>query len=70
MSATGTSAPRLALRPTEAAKALGLSDESFAKYARPHLKCTRVGSIVLYRPAEIERFLIERESSPVEDVTR
>jgi hypothetical protein len=70
MSATGTSAPRLALRPTEAAKACGVSDESFARYCRPHLKCVRVGSLVLYRPAEIERFLIERESSPIEDVAR
>ncbi len=59
----------MALRPGEAAQALGLSDESFAKYARPHLKCVRLGSLVLYRPAEIERFLIERESSPMEDVT-
>jgi hypothetical protein len=59
---------RLALRPGEAAKALGMSDESFALYVRPHLRCVRLGRIVLYPVPELEDFLAERASSPAEDL--
>ncbi len=62
--------PRLALRPMEAAKALGMSYDSFVLYVRPHLRCVRLGSLVLYPVPEIERFLTERASSIMEDLGR
>lgn len=55
--------PRLALRPSEAAKTLGMSYDSFVLYVRPHVKCVRLGSLVLYPVREIERLLDERASS-------
>jgi hypothetical protein len=59
---------RLALRREEAAAALGISDESFDRYVRPHLRVCRWGSLRLYPIAELERFLLDTATSPVEDV--
>lgn len=58
---------RLALRREEAAAALGLSEESFDRYVRPYVRCVRLGTLRLYPVAELERFLTERASSPMED---
>lgn len=60
--------PRLALRKEEAAAALGISDESFDRYVRPHVRVDRLGSLRLYPIAELERFLEEHASAPLEDV--
>lgn len=58
--------PRLALRPGEAARALGVSDESFAKYVAPYVRWTRVGALKLVALAEVERFLRETSSLTLE----
>jgi len=62
------SSPRLALRKSEAAAALGLSDESFDRHVRPSLRCVRIGSTRVYAVAELERWLDERATAPLEDV--
>jgi hypothetical protein len=61
---------RLALRRGEAAEVLGLSDESFDRYVRPYVRCVRLGSLVVYLVAELERFLSERASAPIEGLER
>ena len=64
-----SSPPRLALRKSEAAAALGLSDESFDKYARSELRVVRVGSMRLYPIAELERWLRDRAApAPVDEL--
>jgi len=64
------SPPRLALRKSEAAAALGLSDESFDKYVRPSLRAVRVGSTRLYPVAELQRWLAEHAEAPLEELAR
>lgn len=66
MSAIEAQSARLALRKAEAAAALGLSDESFDKYVRGTLRVVRVGSLRLYPVAELERWLEENASAPLE----
>lgn len=48
-------APRLAVRKSEAAELLGLSDESFDRYVRPHLPVVRLGTVRLYRVSDLAR---------------
>jgi hypothetical protein len=63
------SQPRLALRPSEAAAALGLSDESFDRYVRPELPVVRLGTMRLYRVEVLDAWLREHSSPPpIEDV--
>jgi hypothetical protein len=57
---------RLALRKLEAARALGLSDESFDRYVAPRVRCVRLGSVRLYPVAELAAFLDKTASLPVE----
>lgn len=64
MSITVQAPPRLALRKTEAAKALGLSDESFDRYVRPYVRVVRANSLRLYPIAELERWLRDSSSPP------
>lgn len=62
---------RLALRKTEAAKALGLSDESFDRYVRPELRVVRRGRLRLYPIAELDRWLREAaDRPPSEELSR
>jgi len=63
-------APRLALRREEAARALGLSDESFDRYCRPSLPVVRLGSMRLYPVAALEAWLAERASAPSDGLER
>jgi hypothetical protein len=49
--------PRLALTATEAAYALGVSDEFFNDHIKPDVRCVRRGSKRLYAVQELERFL-------------
>lgn len=57
--------PRLALRKEEAAQALGISDESFDRYVKPHLRVVRWGSMRLYPVAELERILHDLAELPL-----
>jgi len=60
--------PRLALCKEEAAISLGISDESFDRYVKPHLRVMRWGSLRVYSVREIERFMDSEGSSPLEDL--
>jgi excisionase family DNA binding protein len=48
--------PRIAMRPDEAAAALGLSETTFRELVMPDLPVIRVGRTRLIRVAEIERW--------------
>ncbi len=61
--------PKLAVRREEAARAVGVSDESFDRYVRPYLPVVRLGSLRVYPVAGIAAFLAERAEVPMEDVT-
>lgn len=58
---------RLALRKEEAARALGISDESFDRYVKPHVRVVRANTIRLYPVPELERWLAENAALPVEE---
>jgi hypothetical protein len=60
--------PRLALRKEEAARSLGISDESFDRYVKPHVRVVRWGSLRLYPVNELRRFLDECAERPLENV--
>ena len=62
-----TEPQRLALRKLEAARALGMSDEAFQKYVVPHVRCVRLGSIVLYPIPDLQAFLDKQAHLPLED---
>lgn len=47
----------LALRKPAAAAALGVSDETFDRYVRPHVRAVRLGSVTVYPVAELARVL-------------
>jgi len=61
---------RLALRREEAARALGVSDESFDRYVRAELPVVRVGTLRLYPVEALNVWLRERASAPVDDLRR
>jgi excisionase family DNA binding protein len=50
--------PRLALRPSEAAAALGISEDYFREIA-PELRAVRRGRVRLYPVADLSRWLEE-----------
>lgn len=59
--------PRIALRREEAAQALGISDESFDKYVRPHVRVLYFGSLKLWPCSDLERFAQEEAVLPLRD---
>jgi excisionase family DNA binding protein len=59
---------RLALRREEAARALGISDESFDRYIRAELPVVRVGTLRLYPVDAVTEWLRDRQSAPIQDV--
>jgi hypothetical protein len=61
---------RLALRNEEAARALGISDESFDKYVKPYVRVVRWGSLRIYPVEELARFLRDEASLPPVDELR
>ena len=61
---------RLALTRREAAEALGISVESFAKYVQPEVKVVRRGSLRLFPITDLERWLEENSSSIVDDLSQ
>lgn len=67
MSAVRPEAPRLALRKEEAAAALGISDESFDRYVKPHVRVVRWGTLRVYPVAELQRVLDEQAAAPLEE---
>jgi len=70
VSAKPAAALRLALRRTEAARAIGVSDEVFDAHVRPYLPVVRLGSVRVYPITALRSFLDDRASSPAEDVAR
>jgi excisionase family DNA binding protein len=62
----GGGRPRLALSPSEAAEAIGVSRDFFDEHVRPELRIVRRGRRVLVPVRELERWL-DREASRVLD---
>jgi hypothetical protein len=62
--------PRIGLRKEDAARSLGLSDESFDRYVKPHIRVVRLGSLRVYPVRELARFLEARAESPLGDEHR
>jgi len=61
--------PRLALRPEEAAAALGLGRSAFYERVLPDLRCITVGRVRLVPVRELERWC-EREARRLSAVER
>ena len=59
--------PRLALRKPEAARALGVSDETFDRYVVPQLPVVYLGSVRLYPVTGLQKFLDNNAQLPLED---
>jgi len=52
-----TTVPRITLRcPSEAAKALGVSDETFDRHVRPELRTIKVGKYSYVSVAELQKW--------------
>jgi excisionase family DNA binding protein len=60
------SVPRLAYTKSEAASALGISVDSFERYVQPHLRIVRQGKLRIIPTRELERWLEEHASQPVD----
>jgi hypothetical protein len=58
--------PRLALSPSEAAAAIGISADSFYRHVRPDLRLVRRGRLVLVPVVELERWL-DRQAARLGD---
>jgi hypothetical protein len=56
---------RLALRKEEAARALGISDESFDRYVKPTLPVVRMGSMRVYPIDHLRAWLAEQAEAPL-----
>jgi len=54
--------PALALRRAEAAASLGISVETFDSQVRPFVAAKRIGGVVVYPTAALERFLADATS--------
>lgn len=61
-------APRLALRREEAAQSLGMSDESFDRYVRPHVPVLRCNGLLVWPVEGLREFLVREASAPLEDI--
>ncbi len=59
---------RLALRKQEAAQWLGISDESFDAYVRPHLPVVRLGSVRIYPIPAVLAWLDEQAAAPLDEI--
>jgi hypothetical protein len=62
--AIATSPSKLALGRRDAARALGVSDETFDRYVRPTLPVVHMGSARVYPVAELKRWLREHAETP------
>lgn len=63
-----TTGSKLALRRGEVLDALGISEETFDRYVRPHLPVVRLGTVRLYPIDGLDRFLAGRAKEPAEEV--
>lgn len=59
---------RIALTRAEAAAALGMSVDSFERYAQPDLRLIRRGRLVLVPVAELERWAERNDALTLEGV--
>jgi len=62
--------PALALRRAQAAAALGMSVDTFDQHVRPYVPAARIGGVVVYRTADLDSWLAEQATSPIDDVAR
>lgn len=60
----------LALRRDDAARACGVSEETFDRHVRPTLPVVRLGSVRVYPVAGIEQWLAERAEAPSAELVR
>jgi hypothetical protein len=67
---TASSPVVLALRRSEAAKALGVSDEVFDRHVRPSLPVVRLGSVRVYPVEHLRLWLSERAEAPMAELER
>ncbi len=58
----------LALRREDAARACGVSDETFDKHVRPSLPVVRLGTVRVYPVVGIEDWLAGRAVSPADEL--
>jgi len=67
-----TAKPRatLALRREDAAKAIGVSDETFDKHVRPSLPVVRLGTVRVYPVAALEAWLADHADVPADELER
>ncbi len=65
-----SAAVSLALRREAAARALGVSDETFDKHVRPTLPVVRLGSVRIYPVDALQRWLLEHADSPAGELER
>ena len=59
-------APRLALSQQEAAEAFGVSPDFFQQHLRHEIRCVRRGRRRLYAITELQRWLEEQATRPLE----
>jgi len=60
----------LALRKADAARACGVSDETFDNHVRPSLPVVRMGTVRVYPVAGIERWLEDHADAPAAELER
>ena len=46
---------------------MGMSVRSFERHVQPHVRVVTLGQLVQVRPAELERFVKDRERAPLPD---
>jgi hypothetical protein len=63
--------PRLMLRvPTEAAQACGISDETFDRWVRPHVRLVQLGRFFYVTVKELERWSDSNSARTLRDGSR
>jgi hypothetical protein len=58
----------LALRKEDAAKACGVSDETFDRHVRPTLPVVRLGTVRVYPVEHLQAWLRDHAASPVDEL--
>lgn len=61
--------PPLAYRVEDAAAALGVSVDTFTRYAQPHVRCVRLGTVRLYPASALQAFLEANAISPADELS-
>lgn len=60
----------LGLRRDAAARALGISEETFDRHVRPSLPVVRLGSVRVYPVAALEQWLLDQARAPADELDR